>query len=68
MSAIMASKKKPAEPPKDQHKAKKMFRVDDDLHAVYKALAERNDRPMSRELRAALIKHAREQGMWPPKP
>lgn len=68
----MASRKKKkvspvskTEAPPDQHKVTKQFRVDDDLHRGIKLLAERNDRPMSREFRAAIVRHLRENNMWP---
>lgn len=48
--------------------AKKMVRVDDQIHAGFKKLAERNDRPMSREYRAAHIRHLKENGLWPVPP
>ena len=67
--SIMAKRKKKeqnVDAVGDQHAAKKMFRVEDDIHAGYKALAEKNDRPMSREVRAALIKHLKDNGLWPP--
>lgn len=51
--------------PTDQHRARKMFRIEDDIHRGYKILARRNDRPMSREFRAALIEHLRKNGLWP---
>ena len=66
-TCVMVNRKK-KESAGDQHKAQKMFRAEDDIHAGYKKLAEKNDRPMSREIRAALIKHLKENGMWPPQP
>lgn len=77
MNGTMARKKpqKPAaesdqQPPQkagaDKHASKKMFRVPDDIHRQLKILADRNDRPMSREIRAALIRHLRDNGLWPP--
>ncbi len=53
------------ETPIDRHTSKKMFRIEDDIHRGYRILADRNDRPMSREVRAALIKHLKENGLWP---
>ncbi len=51
---------------KDKHKAKKMFRINDELHGLFRELAEKNDRPMSRELKAALTDYLKKHGMWPP--
>ena len=47
-------------------KLRKMLWIADEIHAQLKLLAEKNDRPMSREIRAAVIKHLRESGLWPP--
>lgn len=56
------------EAPADRHTSKKMFRVSEDIHRGFTILSERNDRPMSREVRTALIKHLREHGLWPVPP
>ena len=50
----------------DNHKPRKMFWLAREIHAQLKLLAEQNDRPMSREIRAAIINHLRENGLWPP--
>lgn len=44
-----------------------MFRVEDEIHAAFKALADANNRPMSREVRAAHIEYLKRHGAWPPK-
>lgn len=71
----MANRKRPQPPKKpedkvpaattDRHSSKKMFRIEDDIHRGFKILADRNDRPMSREVRSALVKHLRDNGLWP---
>ncbi len=53
---------------KDKHLAKKMVRVDDTIHALFRELAEENNRPMSRELRSAHIEYLKKHGKWPPPP
>jgi hypothetical protein len=47
---------------------KNMVRVQDDVHELMKQLAERNSRPLSWEVRLALIAHLQAAGMWPPPP
>jgi hypothetical protein len=66
---LLMRKKKPTDhqPPTDQHKAKGMIRLPEELHALLKQLADRNERAMTRELRIALVKHLQENGLWPPK-
>jgi hypothetical protein len=67
--AVM-SKKRPAggEPPPDRHASHMMVRLPEDVHRQLKLLAERNNRPLTWELRGVLIKHLEENGLWPPGP
>jgi hypothetical protein len=58
----LMKKKKPI----DQHKSRGMIRLPEELHLLLKELADRNERAMTRELRIALVKHLKENGMWPP--
>ena len=50
----------------DRHKSKKMFRLPEEWHAAYKALATRNHRPMTWEIKIALGKHLTENGIESP--
>jgi hypothetical protein len=43
-----------------------MLRVPEDLYLQFKKLAERNDRPMSWELRRILVEILTTNGLWPP--
>jgi hypothetical protein len=65
----MARKKKKEEDmpsSTSRHKPRKMVPIQERLHALLKELAERNDRPMSREIRTAIISHLEKAGLWPP--
>lgn len=44
-----------------------MARLSADVHGQLKILAERNNRPLTRELRALIIQHLEENDLWPPK-
>jgi hypothetical protein len=59
-------KKKGAEPSKDRHVAKNMIRVSDLIYQQLKLLASENQRPVSWEIRLALIRHLEQHGKWPP--
>lgn len=64
---IAMSKKKPSsEPSKDQHRSPHMVRLAADVYEAMKSLAAENDRPMTREIRQALIAHLEAAGHWPP--
>lgn len=54
----------------DRHKSQKMFRLDLDIHEALKEICEEEDRPISREIRSALIDRLKAKGKWPrpPKP
>ena len=70
---LMAKKKPNSDKPKneksrDYHVSRKMVRLPPEIHRQFKILSERNDRPMSREIRTALIRHLRDAGLWPPEP
>ncbi len=47
--------KKKADPKTDRHKSGTMVRVPDDVFGPIRELAEENDRPITREIRQALI-------------
>ncbi len=53
---------------KDRHASRTMVRLQQDVHRQLKKLAERNSRPLTWELRLALIHHLEEAGLWPPGP
>jgi predicted DNA-binding protein len=53
------SKKKAAQ---DRHSPHRLVRVPIDLYERLKALADRNDRPVSRELKRAIEGHLRSEG------
>jgi hypothetical protein len=78
-NARMAKKKpkpdeEPAIPPataspprsRDRHKARKTISLEPGLYAHLQALADRNDRPLAREVRRILIDHLKREGLWPP--
>jgi hypothetical protein len=50
----------------DRHGPRNLVNVPPEVHAQLRKLAERNCRPISWELRLALIKHLEEAGLWPP--
>jgi hypothetical protein len=60
--SVMAKKKS------DRHISAKAFRVERDVHTAFQLLALRNDRPMSREVRAAHVRYLKEHGAWPMTP
>ena len=66
----MAKKKQgPAGPhgaKRDQHRSKNMVRIPDDVFEAVRRLAEQNDRPITREIRQALIAWLEAKGCWPP--
>ena len=65
----MASRKKPGDKmpkTKDQHRSRKMFRVPDEYHQLFKELSRENNRPMSWELKLALRNHLKASGKIPP--
>jgi predicted transcriptional regulator len=51
----------------DRHRSKAMVRLDDEVHAQLKKLAERNNRPLSWEIKSILIKALERAGLWPGK-
>lgn len=58
-------KKKPGRPKKDRHVNRKLVGLDGDLHAALTALAERNSRPLTWELRRIAIEALTREGLWP---
>jgi hypothetical protein len=54
--------------PKDQHRARNMVRLPDDLHQAMKDLARSNGRPLTWEVRQALAAWLRAKGKEPPTP
>jgi hypothetical protein len=58
--------KKPDSSKKDQHRSPHMVRLSAEVYQAMKALAEENDRPMTREVQQALIAHLKAAGKWPP--
>ena len=60
--AVM-SKKKPGGASKDQHTSKQMVRLTTALHGLLKEAARRSNRPMSWELKVALLKHFKDVGL-----
>ena len=50
----------------DQHRSNHLVRIAPDVFRAMKALAEENDRPLTREIRQALIAWLEDQGRWPP--
>lgn len=59
--AVMSKDRK-----KDRHRSGQMFRQDEDVMNLMRQLAEQGNRPLSREIRAALIAWLTTKGMWPP--
>ena len=64
------SKKKsddPAPEPakKDQHRSPYMVRLAEDVFRAMKELAEEENRPMTREVRQALIQYLESKNRWP---
>jgi predicted DNA-binding protein len=55
------SKRKPSDRSSDRHLPYKLIRVPDELYRRLKELADKNDRPISRELKRALEAHLRSQ-------
>lgn len=53
-------------PDEDRHLSHAMVRLPADVHQQLKILAERNNRPLTRELRALIIRHLEENDLWPP--
>jgi hypothetical protein len=62
------AKKKPKGGDRDRHQARALVGIPLDVHQQLKRLAEKNNRPLTWELRAALVKFLEENGMWPPPP
>jgi hypothetical protein len=62
----MKEKRKRIGSSEDRHLSHRMLRVPEDLYLQFKKLAERNDRPMSWELRRALVELLTANGLWPP--
>jgi hypothetical protein len=60
------AKKKPQSGKKDQHRSPHLVRLDLDVFAVLKAMAQKGNRPMKWEVRQALIAWAKAAGEWPP--
>jgi hypothetical protein len=61
---VMSKKKQ--DRPKDQHRARNMVRLPDDLHQAMKGLSQANGRPLTWEVRQALIAWLQAKGRWPP--
>jgi hypothetical protein len=59
-------KNPPSSNQKDRHLPFRFVRLPEQLHRQMKKLAERNNRPLSWELRALLIEHLTANGLWPP--
>lgn len=59
------AKKKP-EPKPDRHKGGHMVRIPDDVYEPTRELADENDRPLTREIRQALIAWLKANGKRPP--
>jgi hypothetical protein len=68
MNTTMPPKKKRGQDTEDRHKARNMVALHPDLHRQLKKLAERNNRPLSWELRKLIIDHLEQEGLWPPEP
>jgi hypothetical protein len=65
MDTMTRKRKKPGSS-EDRHLSHRMLRVPEDLYLQFKKLAERNDRPMSWELRRVLVELLTANGLWPP--
>jgi hypothetical protein len=59
----MAKKK----PKGDAHRSPHLVRIPVDVFEAIRRLAEKNDRPITREIRQALIAWLEAKGEWPPK-
>lgn len=53
------------EPPVDRHLSRNMVRLPPAVHRQLKRLAERNNRPLSWELRRIVIDALEQNGLWP---
>lgn len=58
--------KKKSGPARDKHKPAHMVRLRPDLFGLLKALADEGNRPLTRELQAAVIAWLEQNGRWPP--
>ena len=58
---MQTMRKRKADRSSDRHLPYKLVRVPDELYRRLKALADKNDRPISRELKRALEAHLRSQ-------
>jgi predicted transcriptional regulator len=63
---VMAKNSK--DKPKDQHRSTNMVRLPDDIHRAMKGLAQANGRPLTWEVRQALMAWLQAKGQWPPTP
>jgi phage host-nuclease inhibitor protein Gam len=59
-------KKQAADSGRDRHLSQAMVRLPGDVHRQLKTLAGRNNRPLTREITAVLVKHLEQHGLWPP--
>jgi hypothetical protein len=66
MDAMTKPKKPGANAREDRHLSHHLVRLPADVHQQLKKLADRNNRPMSWELRHLVIRHLEENGLWPP--
>ena len=49
-----------------EHRGKAMVRIPADVFDAMRRLADKNDRPLTREIRQALIAWLESKGEWPP--
>ena len=53
------------QPASDRHASKKMFRLDEDIHALYSLLSSDENRPISWEIKPLLIQNLKNKGYLP---
>ena len=61
-TAVMGTDKKTGDG--DRHKSKRVVRLPDDIHEAISRLAGRNERPIAREVKLALVAWLRQHGEW----
>ena len=65
-AATMGTSKKKKMQATDRHKPRKMVPLPLAVHRLLKEMADRNDRPLSRELKRIITKAAEDAGLPPP--
>lgn len=59
------AKKRTTDGKGDQHRSNHLVRLSPDVFEAMKSLADENDRPMTREVRQALVAWLKSKGRWP---